>query len=138
MTITDYEQVRELLSVTPGVILRTADSRPAIERYLARNLGLSFVARRESQLVGCVMCGHDGRRGYLQHVAVDPAYRNGGVGRRLVQHCLDVLKELGIEKVHIDVLAENQAAQEFWQHLGWSRRDDLLRYSWTSSDDPNA
>ncbi len=138
MTITDYELVRELLSVTPGVTLRAADSRHSIERYLARNPGLSFVARRESQLVGCVMCGHDGRRGYLQHLAVAPGYRNGGVGRRLVQQCLDVLKRLGIEKVHIDVLAENRAAQKFWQHLGWSRRDDLLRYSWTNSEVPNA
>lgn len=83
------------------------------------------------------MCGHDGRRGYLQHLAVDPAYRQRGIGRQLVQRCLEAVTQLGIEKVHLDVLIENQAAQRFWQSLGWSRRDDLLRYSWINSEDPN-
>jgi len=116
------------------VTWRTADARPAVERYLARNPGLSFVARCGAQLVGCVLCGHDGRRGYLQHLAVDATYRRSGIGRQLVQHCLAKLQQLGIEKVHLDVLVDNKAAQQFWQHLGWSRRDDLQRYSWITSD----
>src|SRR3954468_3971626 len=138
MSITDYDEVRALLQTTPGVTWRTADARPAVERYLARNPGLSFVARRETNLIGCVMSGHDGRRVYLQHLAVDPSYRKVGVGRRLVENCLAALKKVDIEKVHLDVLIENQAAQQFWQHLGWVQRVDLQRYSWTNSNDPNA
>lgn len=134
----DYDEVQTLLRATPGLTWRTADARPAIERYLVRNPGLSFVARCETQLVGCVLCGHDGRRGYLQHLAVNPKYQKGGVGRQLVERCLTALQQLGIEKVHLDVLIENQAAQQFWQHLGWSRRDDLQRYSWINSNDINA
>lgn len=137
MSIADYEEVRTLLRTMPGVTWRAADARHALERYLVRNPGLSFVARSEAQLVGCVMCGHDGRRGYLQHLAVDPAYRSGGIGRQLVRRCLEAVTQLGIEKVHLDVLIENQEAQQFWQSLGWSRRDDLLRYSWINSEDPN-
>jgi N-acetylglutamate synthase len=138
MSIADYDEVRALLTITPGITWRTADARPAVERYLARNPGFSFVARSATHLVGCVMCGHDGRRGYLQHLAVSPAYRMSGLGRRLIEYCLTALAEQGIGKVHLDVLIENKAAEQFWQHLGWKRRDDLHRYSWINSNEGNA
>ena len=70
MTIDDYDDVIALMKETPGISLRDADSLPATERYLQRNPGLSFVAVASGAVVGCVMCGHDGRRGYLQHLLV--------------------------------------------------------------------
>ena len=138
MTMSDYDSTYALLSATPGIGLRMADSRQSVERYLARNPGLSFVARSGGAIVGCVMCGHDGRRGYLQHLAVDPAFRLKGVGRALVHHCLEALKKLGIEKTHLDVLTDNQHAHRYWTRLGWKKRDDLMRYSFTNSDQLNA
>jgi N-acetylglutamate synthase len=80
MTMADYDDVLSLLRATPGVAIREADSRKATERYLIRNPQLSFVARIATRLVGCVMCGHDGRRGYLQHLVVDPSYQRRGIG----------------------------------------------------------
>jgi ribosomal protein S18 acetylase RimI-like enzyme len=137
MTIADYDSVRELLGSVPGITVRAADSRAMTERYLSRNPGLSFVASLESRIVGCVMCGHDGRRGYLQHLAVEPGQRRRGIGAELVGRCIQTLGLLGIEKIHIDVLAENTQAQDYWTKRGWQMRGDIVRYSFTSSTDPN-
>jgi len=137
MTLADYDATYALLSATPGIGLRLADSRAGIERYLIRNPGLSFVARSEGRIVGCVMSGHDGRRGYLQHLAVDPEFRLQGVGSALVERCLTGLHALGIEKTHLDVLVDNLPAHRYWSRRGWKKRDDIVRYSFTKSDSDN-
>lgn len=134
----DYDDVKALMTGTPGVSVRAADSPTAIERYLQRNPGLSLVAETDYRIVGCVFCGHDGRRGYLYHVVVDPGYRRQGIGHRMVELALEGLAAEGIEKTHIDVFADNSAALEFWQRMGWQLRTDLCRLSFTLSADPNA
>jgi N-acetylglutamate synthase len=137
MTMADYDPVCQLLRSIPGLTIRSADSFEATERYLIRNPGLSFVARAGDRIVGCVMCGHDGRRGYLQHLAVEPIMRHQGIGAALTGRCLDALHRLGIEKTHIDVLTENALAHDYWIRSGWKRRTDIIRYSFNSSRDPN-
>jgi ribosomal protein S18 acetylase RimI-like enzyme len=126
------------LSGTAGLTLRSADSRELTERYLARNPGLSFVAMSGEEIIGLVMCGHDGRRGYLQHLVVKPSMRGQGIATALVRSSLAALKELGIEKTHIDVLVENSAAHRYWINAGWQKRDDIVRYSYIASADSNA
>jgi ribosomal protein S18 acetylase RimI-like enzyme len=138
LTIADYDELIELLSATPGVVLRAADSRDATARYLERNPKLSFVARCDDRITGVVMSGHDGRRGYLQHLAVRQEARRQGIGSLLVAYCLTALRGLGIEKIHIDVLAGNEFAHRFWTAAGWQRRDDIIKYSFTNSSDSNA
>lgn len=138
MTLGDYEPVMDLLCGTSGVRLRDADSRDATARYLERNPGLSFVAEDGGKLIGCVMCGHDGRRGYLQHLAVAQAYRRRGVGTELVGRCLAALERLGILKTHIDVLVENELAICYWSRQGWKKREDIFRFSYVKSGSPNA
>jgi ribosomal protein S18 acetylase RimI-like enzyme len=120
------------------VSVRDADSKDSTARYLARNPGLSFVAEEDGRIIGCAMCGHDGRRGYLQHVVVDARYRGSGIAHALVTRCLDRLKEAGIVKVHIDVLATNDLANEYWTRRGWTRRDDIHRHSFVRSGNPEA
>jgi len=137
MTLSDYDAVMALMSGVPGVAVRAADSPPAIGRYLERNPGLSLVAEDGGALVGCVFCGHDGRRGYLHHVVVAPAARGQGVGAAMVARALDGLAALGIYKTHLDVFADNTPAIAFWQHTGWQRRDDIVRFSFNRSDDAN-
>lgn len=138
MTPSDYAAVLALMQDTPGISLREADSREATERYLARNPGLSFVAEREGRLIGCVMCGHDGRRGYLQHLLVLPAYRRQGIAQALTQRCLNELEALGIYKCHLDVFKTNTPAAQYWQGQGWQLRTDIDRYSFTRSGNENA
>lgn len=138
MTIEDYDQVVELMKRAPGVCVRTADSREATRRFLEHNPGFSFVAEDEGKVIGCAMAGHDGRRGYLQHVVVAQEYQGKGLGRKLVEACLAKLDAEGFHKTHLDVMTYNTKAMEFWEHLGWQRRDDLVRYSIITSDDENA
>lgn len=138
MQLTDYDAVMALMRQTPGVSIRDADSLEATRRYLDRNPGLSFVAQVDDVLVGCIMSGHDGRRGYLQHLLVLPAHRKQGIAAAMVEHCLAALEALGIVKSHVDVLKTNALAQAYWQQQGWTRRDDIERYSMIRAGGANA
>ncbi len=125
--IDDYEDAFALWQVTEGIGLSEADSREAIARYLARNPGLSFVARAEDgTLVGAVLCGHDGRRGYLHHLAVRTSCRGRGLGRELVDRCLAALRAEGIDKCHLFVKRSNPSGLEFWKKIGWSERSLIM------------
>lgn len=138
LRIDDHERLLSLMSDTPGIRVRTADGLEATRRYLDRNPGLSFIAEYGGRLVGCALAGHDGRRGYLQHVIVVPEHRRHGIGRELVTRCVAALNGQGIQKMHLDVMMSNEQAMTFWERLGWSRRDDLVRYSLITSGDENA
>jgi ribosomal protein S18 acetylase RimI-like enzyme len=129
MTSTDFDEVEALWKATPGVGLYPGDDREAIIRFLKRNPGLSFVATTGGRLVGAVLCGHDGRRGYITHLAVDAAFRREGIGRRLVERCLSALRAEGIEKAHLFVFEDNEGGRAFWQRLGWNERNDLITMS---------
>ena len=122
----DYDEVVGLWRACTGIGLRAeCDSREAIGRYLARNPGTSFVARADGSLAGAVLAGHDGRRGFLHHLAVHPALRRRGIGRRLVGLCLEALAREGIAKVHIFVFRDNVVGREFWEACGWRCRQEL-------------
>ena len=138
MLLTDYDAVMALMRQTPGVSIRDADSFDATSRYLARNPGLSFVAEVDDAIVGCLMSGHDGRRGYLQHLLVLPAHRRQGIAHALIERCLAALAAEGIAKSHLDVLKTNAPAQAYWKNRGWTRRDDIARYSLIRGSAANA
>lgn len=138
MTIDDYDAVIAMMSKTPGISVRDADSREAIARYLLRNPEMSFVAETETGLCGCVMSGHDGRRGYLQHLLVLPVYQRQGIANALVERCLTSLEAQGLHKCHLDVLIDNLDAARYWQKMGWQLRRDIDRYSYTRPGNENA
>jgi ribosomal protein S18 acetylase RimI-like enzyme len=123
----------------PGIGLRDADNPVSLARYLKRNPGCSFVALAENgELIGVSLAGHDGRRGYLHHVAVSDAHRLQGIGRKLVDACLAALKLEGIEKVNFWVKTDSYAAQVFWNCVGARERPDLVTMSIILGDNPNA
>jgi N-acetylglutamate synthase len=138
LTIDRYDEVLALMERTPGVSVRDADSKEGAARYLSRNPGLSFVAEVDGKIVGCAFSGHDGRRGYVQHVIVDLPFRRRGIAQALVRRCLDGLQREGIVKAHLDVLSSNIDAQLYWQKRGWERRHDIVRYSWVPDGEKNA
>jgi len=138
MTMDDYQAVIDLMRNTPGISLRDADSRESTACYLERNPGMSFVAQVDGELGGCIMSGHDGRRGYLQHLLVLPRYRRQGIANALVERCLSTLEAHGILKCHLDVFKTNEAAAAYWQSQGWQLRQDIDRYSFTRSGNQNA
>ncbi len=125
MTIEDYQAVNALWNSTPGIGLSDADSREGIEKFLQANPGRCFIALDGEQLVGAVMCGCDGRRGYLHHLAVRPDQRGQGIGRQLVEECMRALRAIGIGKAHIFVIRDNESGKVFWRKAGWQERDDL-------------
>jgi ribosomal protein S18 acetylase RimI-like enzyme len=122
----DYAAVTHLWRATPGMGLHAADdARAGILRFLRRNPRMSFVAFDGAQLVGAVLCGHDGRRGALHHLAVAQTRRKRGIGAELVARCLAVLARQKIQKCNIFVYRQNTSGQAFWLHTGWAARDDL-------------
>ncbi len=126
MTIDDYDAVMAFWRDQKGIGLSQSDSREQIAQFLARNAGLSIVATKAGRIVASVLCGHDGRRAMLYHVAVEADHRLGGVGRKVVGMCLEKLQAAGIQKCNIVVIGGNEGGIEFWRKLGFVRRGDLV------------
>jgi creatinine amidohydrolase len=129
MTNDDIDEVLSLWRATEGVGLSASDTGSDLSMFLTRNPELALVARDDGRLAGAILCGHDGRRGYLHHLAVSPAHRRRGLGQELVGRCLDSLRALGIQKCHLFVFAKNTGAVAFWRRIGWDIRDDLCMMS---------
>ena len=133
MTPADYEQVHALWRQSEGVGLSDADSRENIAAYLQRNPGISHVAHTGDVLSGVILCGHDGRRGYIHHLAVATDYRRRGIGGRLVSAALASLKAAGIGKCHLFAFSANRHGTAFWESSRWQGRSDLKIFSRTLS-----
>jgi ribosomal protein S18 acetylase RimI-like enzyme len=129
MTINDYDEVIRLWEETPGIGLGEADSKENLDRFLKRNSCLNIVCQVDNIIIGAVLCGSDGRRGYIYHVAVKRKYRLKGIGIELVKEVLKRLRTYGIDKCHLFIFSNNYDAQDFWSNTGWEKRDDLLLYS---------
>ena len=123
--VEDYDAVVALWRRTEGVELNESDTRPAIAAYLRRNPRFSFVVEKGGQIIGAVLCGHDGRRGYLHHLAVAKQHRQLGIGRQLVDACLTKLRLSGIQRCNIFIFANNIEGMKFWARSGWSLRTEL-------------
>ncbi|MFP4054945.1 MAG: GNAT family N-acetyltransferase [Phycisphaerae bacterium] len=123
MQAEDYDGVIALWDATEGVAYHPgdADSRPSVARFLRRNPGLSWVAEDEGQIVAAVLCGHDGRRGGLHHLAVAQSHRRRGLAQEMVQRCLEGLAGEGIAKCSILVFGDNRDGLAFWERNGWTR-----------------
>jgi ribosomal protein S18 acetylase RimI-like enzyme len=120
MILADIAAARHLWADAEGVELAAGDSPEELARYLARNAGLSTVAIDEhGDLIGAVLCGHDGRRGFVYHLAVAPAHRGRGIGRAIMRRSLDGLKREGLSRVLLLVAADNAGGREFWLREGW-------------------
>ena len=126
MTGEDLEAVLALWRVTEGVGLNESDSPANLAAYLQRNPGLSQVAAEDEHIVGAVLAGHEGRRGYLNHLAVAAEHRGRGLGRGLVAACLAALAQDGITRCNVFVYRHNAAGQAFWAHLGFGERAELV------------
>ena len=127
MKIEDYDNVYELWMSCVGMGLNNLDdSKIGIEKFLNRNPDTCFVALDDDFIVGAIMVGNDGRRGYIYHTSVHPNYRKQGIGKRLVETALDSLHKIGINKVALVVFERNKDGNEFWEKLGFISRNDLI------------
>lgn len=127
MVIEDYDAVYHLWINTLGMGLNTIDdSREGIEKYLRRNPSSSFVAEDDGQIIGVIIAGHDGRRGYIYHTSVMLEYRHQGIARQLVENAIEALDKEGIYKVALVVFERNELGNQFWEKIGFIERDDLI------------
>lgn len=135
MEIEDYDKVFALWKSIEGFVIRPEeDSREGVERFLKHNPNISVVAVNQDtidgkeEVIGAVLCGHDGRSGSMYHVCVAKGHRKQGVGKMMVDFCVKALSNEKIAKVHLIAFTRNDIGNSFWNGLGWSRRQDLNYY----------
>ncbi len=136
MTIEDYDAVYELWCSIKGFGIRAVDdSKEHVERFLKRNPDTSFVAEEDGKIVGCLLCGHDGRTGCFYHVCVAEDYRKRGIASTLVETAVEALKKEHISKVTLVAFVRNQLGNDFWQKRGWNFREDFNYYDLVINQD---
>lgn len=136
MKIEDYDKVYALWKTIKGFGIRSVDdSREGIERFLRRNPTTSIVAEEQGEIIGAILCGHDGRRGCFYHVCVKEEYREHGIGRHMAVAAMEALKAEHICKVNLIAFRSNQVGNRFWQSVGWTFREDLNYYDFILNEE---
>ena len=108
MKIEDYDNVYDLWMSCVGMGLNNLDdSKEGVDKFIQRNPDTCLVAEKDSKIIGVIMVGNDGRRGYIYHTAVRPDYRRMGIAGKLVDKA-------------------NSAGNAFWETQGFTVRDDLI------------
>lgn len=127
MVIDDYDRVYALWLSCKGMGLNNIDdSKEGIERYLRRNPDTCFLAEENDEIIGVILSGNDGRRGFIHHTAVSPAHRRRGIAAELLDHAMNALKDCGITKVALVVFERNEEGNAFWEKQGFTAREDLV------------
>ena len=116
---TDCAAALALWRATEGIEIAEGDTEAQICRYLERNPGLSRIVLHDGSLAGAVLCGHDGRRGLIYHLAVEKKLRGQGWGHRLARECLNGLRGTGIKRVLALVDRSNPGGRKFWERQGF-------------------
>lgn len=136
MTAGDYGGIFKLWKTIRGFGLRSMDdSREGVARFLERNPGISVVAVKDGEIVGSILCGHDGRRGCLYHVCVREDCRMHGIGKSMVVWCMERLRAEHINKVSLIAFTKNDVGNAFWKTIGWTKREDLNYYDFSLNEE---
>lgn len=138
MTPDDYEKIIALWKNTDGMGLRSLDdSKQGISLFLNRNPATNFVAVDNDEIIGTILCGHDGRRGYIYHTVVEVGHRNQGIATNLIKAAVSALQQEGITRVCLNVMETNECGKSFWRKSGWEKKDFLGFYSKSITDQEN-
>lgn len=127
MKASDYDEVYKLWLDTKGMGLNNLDdSREGIERFLKRNPNTCFVAEEDSKIVGAIIAGNDGRRGYIYHTSVTEDFRRRGIAKALVENVITAMQAEGINKCALLVFERNEIGNAFWEKIGFEKREDIV------------
>lgn len=136
MTIEDYDGVHALWLSIRGFSIRSIDdSREGVEKFILRNPGTSIVAEEEGEIIGAILCGHDGRRATFYHVCVRENRRKQGIGKAMVVRAMNELKKEKINKVALIAFTKNDVGNAFWKSIGWKQRTDLNYYDFVLNEE---
>lgn len=123
--ISDYEAAIKLWRNTEALALDEDDSKPAIEAFLCRTPGFSAVAiAADGELVGAILCAHNGRAASLYHLAVAERCRGAGVGSLMAAFCVERLAAAGISRCNVHVYCANTIGIYFWTSTSWRTPED--------------
>jgi len=123
--IGDYLLVRDLWQ-TAGLVLRLGDELEDVKLKLQRDPDLFLVAELEGEIVGSVIGGWDGRRGWIYHLAVKPEHQRKGIGVGLVHEVEKRLVAKGAKKVNAQVYKSNEQSSAFFKAIGYEAHADLI------------
>ncbi|TFG18463.1 MAG: GNAT family N-acetyltransferase [Promethearchaeota archaeon] len=133
-SITMYERVYKLWELG-NLTLGSSDTKERIQKVAERNPETFLVGKIGEEIIAVVMGMHDGFRGYIYHLVVDPKFRSKGYGNRLMQELHAIYTQLGILKIHVLIEKRNKQVQEFYDKVGWHKRDDLMIMSYIPDND---
>jgi ribosomal protein S18 acetylase RimI-like enzyme len=125
----DYEALIRFWESIDEIELDDSEGKQDFEFFLRRNKGMSFLALDKEEVIGACLASHNGRRGFLDHLAVAPSHRRKGLGKMLVEKCLKVLQAEGITRNYVFLFKENAEGRAFWEHIGWSQCDEYVMMS---------
>ena len=135
MQMEDYPRIYTLWTGIEGFGIRSIDdSKEGVERFLKRNPETSIVAEAEGEIIGTILCGHDGRRGCFYHVCVKQGFRKQGIGKAMAVAAMKALQAQQINKVCLIAFLDNQVGNQFWKSVGWTFRNDLNYYDFTLNE----
>ena len=137
MTIEDYDGLYALWMTIKGFGIRSIDdSKEGVARFLKRNPSTSVVAVSESgEIVGGILCGHDGRTGCFYHVCVEDGYRHHGIGYKMVRAAIKAMQKEGVSKISLVAFKDNHIGNAFWQGIGWTEREDFNSYEFILNEE---
>ena len=131
MDLSDVESSIDLWKNTKGLGLGNIDTVEHLSLHIKMNLKHNFIAFADNRIVGTVLGGYDGRRGYIYHLAVDENYRKRNIGRELMENCFRSFREINVEKCHMMEFKANRSAQDFNKTIGCTLRDDVVVFTKT-------
>ncbi len=133
-SIESYDQVLELWKKA-GINVSSSDSKEELEKMLKRNPNLFLIGRKNQKIIAVVMGAFDGRRGYVHHLAIDPDFQKKGYGRMMIEKIHNIFLQMGVHKVHLFIEINNKEVVNFYESMGWEKRDDLIIMSFIPNKD---
>lgn len=128
-TLDDYEQIVELWQKT-NLHVGPSETREGLLHKLEHYPELFIVAVEDDRIVGSVVGGYDGRRGWANKVAVDPVMQGSGLGRQLMNELEDRLRAIGCQKLNLMVARSNAHVQHFYERLGFEESNVIFMEKW--------
>ncbi|HME51491.1 MAG TPA: GNAT family N-acetyltransferase [Candidatus Lokiarchaeia archaeon] len=122
MTLKKHAELVAFWKNVEGIWTSDDDDYENLKAYLRRNPNLNFIATIDDRIVGTIKSGHDGRRGYIHHLAVGEDYRHQGIAKKLLELCLANLRKQKITKYRLFVFDKNAEGLEFWKHVGFTEK----------------